>query len=176
MLLPYLLAFCRIVIGLVFAVAFASKAASTDLFTRAITRFGILPKRFSRPAALLFLGGELAVVLLLVAGGQFLAPGFALAALLLLVFCLALVWALAREIDTPCNCFGPTNKLVSASDVWRNVGFALCALAGWVAQAASEWRQHLLGWAEWGLIGLAAVAFVLVWTQIGEIEKLLRQR
>ncbi len=85
----YLLVFCRMTIGLVFALSSFGKARDFAQFQQAIVRFQPLSRRLSKLAALLFLGGEGAVVLLIVIGGPALLPGFALAILLLLIFCAA---------------------------------------------------------------------------------------
>src|SRR5690348_3348391 len=122
----YLLAFCRVVIGLVFAISSLGKARDLAQFQEAIAGFRLLSRRMSNLAAFLFLGGECTVVALMVIGGPFLFPGFALAILLLLLFCTALASVLIRRIQTACNCFGSTRKPVTRVDIWRNLGFLLC--------------------------------------------------
>ncbi len=52
---PFVLAFCRIVIGVAFAWSFAGKARDVPAFARTIGRFRLLPGRLQRPAALAFL-------------------------------------------------------------------------------------------------------------------------
>lgn len=96
---PYLVAFARLVIGLVFAISFSSKVIDPLMFARTIERFGILPARSSTGAALIFLVCEFGVVLSTIAGGTLLIPGFALATGLLLVFCLALASVLGRVLS-----------------------------------------------------------------------------
>src|SRR5260370_37238522 len=98
----YILAFCRVAIGMVFAISSFSKARDIAQFQQAIVGFHLLSQRLSNLAALLFLGGEIAVVLLLLIGGPLLLPGFALALLLLLMFCAALASVLIRKLHTPC--------------------------------------------------------------------------
>lgn len=171
----YVLAFCRIVIGVVFLVSFLRKISNVPIFEQTITQFSILPKRFSRVVALLFLSCEIAVALLVIIGDPFLVPGFLLSILLLLVFSSALMSVLHRNIQTSCSCFGSIQKQVSPIDVWRNVGFVVCALLGYVALAESSSGQGYLDLAEWSLIGLVAVAFVVIWVQLGEIVLLFRQ-
>ncbi len=175
MLLSYLLAFCRVVIGLVFAISSIRKMLHFSVFEQTIIRFRLLPARWSRKVALLFLACEFAVVALTLAGGRFLRFGFELAAFLLLIFGAALVSVLARDIRSSCNCFGSTERPVSPSDVWRNVGFILCALFGLVALTTSHRRDVGMGIAGWGMAGIAAAVFVMVWIQIGEIVQLFRQ-
>jgi uncharacterized membrane protein YphA (DoxX/SURF4 family) len=131
MMLPYLLTFCRLVIGLVFAISFVGKVRDVGQFAATIGRFELLPRRWNKTAALLFLGGEAAVVVLLIAGGPLLPLAFALAGLLLLLFTLALLSALRRGIETSCNCFGASEKPLTYYDVGRNAGFIACSLLGW---------------------------------------------
>jgi len=171
----YVLAFCRIVIGIVFAFSFLRKTRSVSTFEQTITQFSILPKRFSRVVALLLLSGEIVVALLVTIGGAFLESGFLLSILLLLVFSSALVSVLHRNIQTSCNCFGSAQKQVSSVDVWRNVGFVVCALIGYGTLARSNSGQGHLAPLEWGLLGLGAAFFVALWLHLGEIVQLFQQ-
>jgi hypothetical protein len=158
-------------VGLVFAWSFVGKARDVPGFERTIARFDLLPKSLQRLAALAALAGELAVALTMLAGGAALAWGFGLAALLLLAFCVALAAALARKIETACNCFGASERPISPYDLLRNAGFTACALGGCglAGQAAAP-----LGWLEWALAGATAGVFVIVWAQVGEIAGLFR--
>ncbi len=171
-LLPYFLAFSRIGIGLVFAASSIGKLRNFPAFERAIANFQILPRQVVRFSACLFLTGELAVVALLPIGGRFLAIGFWLAIFLLLIFCVALLSVLARGIQTPCNCFGSSQRPVSAYDMWRNVGFMVCALAGLVSLSALPGTRANLSMVELGLLGLMAVVFVVLWAHLGEFLEL----
>lgn len=171
----YLLAFCRVVVGLVFALSSVSKALNLAQFRQAISSFNLLPSWLSSIAAVLFLCSEFAVVILVILGGPLLAIGFSLAILLLLLFCIALVSVLVRRIRTSCNCFGPGAKQVSRSDVWRNIGFMLCALGGWGGLVWTKDTLGNLGLLEWVLTGLGAGAFVVIWIQLGEIAQLFHQ-
>jgi hypothetical protein len=170
----YVLAFCRIVIGIVFAISFLRKVGNVPVFEQTITQFSILPKRFSRLVALLLLSGEIAVVFLVTMGGSFLEPGFLLSILLLLLFSSALVSVLHRNIQTPCNCFGLAQKRVSPIDIWRNIGFIVCALIGCSTLAVSNSGQEQLAPLEWGLLGLAVAFFVALWLHLGEIVQLFQ--
>lgn len=171
MIVIYVLIFCRIALGLLFIISFLGKTPNLTLFERTITGFGILPERFSRIATLVVLMGELTVILFLALGGPFLGPGFGVAAVLLLVFSAVLGSALARKLETPCNCLGPTEKPISRYDLWRNGGFILCALMGLVILALPGRGPVNLSLVEWVLVGLVAAVFVAVWTQIGEAKR-----
>jgi hypothetical protein len=172
MLELYLLIFCRIVTGLVFGISFGAKARDVSAFATTITRFGLIPSSASIPAALLFLAGELTVVVLIVLSGPWLAVGFVLATTLLLTFCVALASVLIRERRTSCNCFGASEKLVSIYDLWRNSGFILCTLVGCYTLARSSEIQGNVGMAGWLLSALAASVFIAIWTQLSEIAQL----
>src|SRR5690242_17255269 len=113
----YLLAFCRVTTGLVFAISSFSKARDLAQFQQALLDFQLLSRRLSKLAALFFLCGEGIVVLLIVIGGPVLLPGFALAILLLLVFCAALASVLIRRLPISCHCFGSSNKPVTSADI-----------------------------------------------------------
>jgi len=117
----YLLAFCRIVIGLVFTLSFWGKIRHLPQFRQTIMQFGLFPARLNDIAAAVLLGGELAIVLSVAIGDRLLVVGFVLAIVLLLIFCGALLFVLIRKIRTTCNCFGIGENLVSVVDIWRNI-------------------------------------------------------
>lgn len=172
----YLLAFCRVAVGMVFAISSFSKARDIARFQQAVFGFRLLSRRLSNLAALLFLCGEFAVVLLMLIGGPLLLYGFALAILLLLVFCAALASVLTRKLHASCNCFGASEKPVTPVDIWRNVGLLLCAGGGCEALIWTRGAQESLEGIAWLFIALGAGAFVMIWIQLGEIVQLLRQR
>jgi len=165
----YLLAFSRIVTGFVFALSGFAKLRNFQAFEQAISNFRVLPKNFEKPSAFLVILGELTVVLGMLLGGGFLLPAFWLAFLLLLVFSIALLTVLFRKLQTSCNCFGVSDKAVSGFDVVRNLGFMICALAGWLslpnAQANLETFKCIL-------LGLMAITFSVMWIKLGDLAEL----
>lgn len=173
-MLPYLLAFCRIAIGLVFACAFLAKVRRAAGFAQTIANFDLLPRRWSKTAALLFLGGEVVVVILLILGGWLLPLAFALAGLVLLLFTSALISVLRRNIKTSCNCFGVSEKSISYFDVWRNVGFGLVIVLGLWSSKALALVNTSLSLIELLFITLMASAFVLFWTNFRTFIAVLR--
>ncbi|MCL4869806.1 MAG: hypothetical protein KJ063_12635 [Anaerolineae bacterium] len=175
-MLPYLLTFSRVALGLLFAYAFLAKVRDVAQFAAAVGRFELLPRRWVKTAALLFLAGELAVILLLLTGGSWLPLAFALAALLLLLFTLALLSALRRNIQTSCSCFGTSDKPLTYYDIWRNAGFMACSLLGWWLAAEVPITALSLNWVELAWIGFLAALFVMVWTQLGEVAMLLAKQ
>ena len=173
--LSYALAFCRVVIGLVFLVSSVGKLLDMAQFKQAINNFRILPSKFSGLAATLFLCAEMAIFLLVLIGGPLLIVGFSLAIFLLLLFCLALMSVLIRKMRTSCNCFGANTKQVSFFDLWRNIGFIACALVGWGTTVWTKYSQTNPTLIEWVLIGLGAVVFVVIWIQLEEVVQLLQK-
>ncbi|NOK60042.1 MAG: hypothetical protein GFH27_549291n235 [Chloroflexi bacterium AL-W] len=169
----YLLVFCRIAIGLLFAISAVSKLRDFRSFSQTITRFRILPGRLNTPAAVIFVAAELAITAMMLIGGMWLWPGFLFAVLLLIVFSVALGSVLARNIQTSCNCFGNTQKPVSMADIWRNIGFTLCAISGWVAMSIVGDTTYALGLIEWTMMVATAAAFVAVWMHLGDIIQLI---
>lgn len=176
MLHEYLLIFGRMVTGFVFLISFVGKARNIPAFEQTIAGFRLLSPRLSRFTAWLFLAAELAVLLLLVAGGRFLSVGFALAILLLLLFSLALTSVLLRNLHTPCNCFGTSAKQVSPFDVLRNAGLIFCALIGWAASITLDAEQLSLSMMEAGLVGMSAIVFVAIWLNSAQLVQLFRHR
>jgi uncharacterized membrane protein YphA (DoxX/SURF4 family) len=172
-LLPYALTFGRIVIGLTFVISFVGKARDVGQFAETIDRFELLPWRWAKTAAWLFLGGEAAVVALIILGGRFLPFAFALAGLLLAVFSLALLSALRRGIETSCNCFGASDKPLTYYDVGRNTGFILLAATGLGMSGATSAMPALV-FIELLFIFIVAAVFVLLWSNLSEIAALLQ--
>src|SRR5437762_9022568 len=97
MIATYILAFCRIAIGLVFLSAFVGNVRDMAQFRQAITNFRLLPARMSAASALIFVSCELGITISMLVGGVLLLPGFLLAVLLLLIFSGALAVVLSRK-------------------------------------------------------------------------------
>ena len=173
-MLPYLLMFCRIAIGVTFAYSFLTKVRDVNGFARTIANFKLLPSQLSKPAATLLLIGELTVVTLITEGSQLLPIGFSLTILLLLVFTTAMVWTLARNIQTLCHCFGAGANPVTAYDLWRNLGFLLLATVGWWSHKVANSTSVTLYPVEVMLIGTVALAFILIWTNLADIGALFQ--
>jgi len=173
MLLSYLLIFCRAIIIFVFLVSSLGKARNISAFEKAIANFNILPKRFHRISAVLFLVGEFAVVYLVFAGGELIKFGFLLAVILLVLFCIAIVSVLLRKYQIACNCFGASEKIISAYDFWRNAFLIGFAFLGWRMALVANTTPIALGLFEIGLIGAVAAIFLTLLTQFREIVRFL---
>jgi hypothetical protein len=174
----YLLQICRVITDLLFFISLFGKMSKPRGLFSSIEQLKLIPPWTIPFAGGLVLLGEAGVVLALALGGRLLLPGFVLALALLGIFSLALGLALRRGIRTPCHCFGASERPVSRYDLWRNAGFALCALGGCGALAlpvaAPGQGAQSLPLAAWGMIGMASAVFVVVWSQLGEIMELVQ--
>ena len=165
----FLLAFCQVVVGCVFAVSSFAKIKDFSPYLTAVAAFRLVPTPFVRVSALFFLVCEILVVILL-----FIWPiiAFSLAVILLLLFSVALTTVLLRGIQTTCNCFGSSSHSVSYTDLIRNIGLLLCAGGGAYLTVLTHTSTPLTFF-EWGVTALFACTFAIIWTQIGEIVRLL---
>lgn len=174
-LAPYALTFSRIALGLVFAASSIGKLRDFPAFEWTVENFRVLPRQFVRASAYMFLGGEIAVLALMIFGGNtFLMAGFLTAIFLLSVFCIALLTVLIRRLQVPCNCFGSSQRPTSPADFWRNVGFLACALLGIVSLAALPDTTVKLSLGEAGLLGMMALVFVALSVSLGEVLEAFR--
>lgn len=171
---PSLLAFCRVVLGLVFALSLGGKCRDVQSFRQSIIDFHVIPPWLSGSLALLCLGGEGAVLLGMIVGQTLLLPAFALAALLLLCFSGAIASVLVRNLRTACHCFGKSDKPVSVEDLWRNGGFLCCALGGCIFCFWSPQGQGHLTLAAWFLVGATATVFVALGLFLGDLVALFK--
>ncbi|NOK58001.1 MAG: hypothetical protein GFH27_549287n305 [Chloroflexi bacterium AL-W] len=121
----FLLAFCQFVVGCVFAASSFTKVKDFSPYLSSVGTFRLIPQPFV--GAMCFLICEILVVVLL-----FIWPtiAFSLAAILLLIFSVALTTVLLRGIQTSCNCFGSSTNPISYADLVRNAGLLLCAVGG----------------------------------------------
>lgn len=165
----YLLALCRFILGLTFLVSFYRKATDFEEFEYSFDGFQIVPTNLIRPAAYLVLASELALLGLLILGGDWLIVAFPTALMMLLIFTLAMLSVVVRKIENPCSCFGATDNLISGYDVLRNIGFMLWAGIGW--DLVGEPQTLPIG--EWLLIGLTAAGFVIVWIRLRHILRFM---
>lgn len=172
MVQTYLLTFCQVAIGLAFVISSGSKVRNIARFQEAIAQFGILPPQIHKLAALLFLGGEVTVVILLVIGDQWLLFGFTLALFLLLIFSIALGSVIRREIKVSCHCFGTSTRPATRIDLWRNGGFLLCSGAGLGAVLWNGGSLRPLGLLEYLFVGVGAATFVILNIELGEVVQL----
>ena len=173
MLLYYLLLFCRITIGLIFITSFISKVSNIAALQHTIAQLFTLPSQIYRLAALLILGIELMIVVLVTIGGQLLIYSFALAILLLITFTLTLIFALRGSKPISCNCFGARSLPISRIEVFRNLGLLTCAVSGLKASVDSSDLAGDASGTAWITIGFIAVATVAIWTHLSELMQFI---
>jgi hypothetical protein len=170
--IAYALIFVRISIALLFIVSAAGKIVALREFEAAIEDFRLLPRQWARAAALTFVGGEVAVALLVGLGGPLLPLGLLLAIVLLAVFSFAIVSVLYRRIDAHCNCFGANDHRVSRYDVARNLILILCCAAGLWLLGSAQAGVTLAGVV---LIALTGIAFVLFVVNLRDVSETVRR-
>ena len=170
----YLLLFSRLALGLMFTASVSLKLRDLPAFETAIRNFKILPRHFAKPFAYLFLAGEAAVVILMIVGGTLVPAAFLTAIFLLSLFTIALLFVLWTGIQTSCACFGSSQRPVSSADVWRNVGFLVCACIGLFSLNSLSNTIIKIGLGEAGLLGMMAVVFVVLSVYLRDVIELFR--
>lgn len=163
--------FCRIATGTVFAVSALGKLRDLPAFEQAVRRFHLLPTKTVRPVAHLFVLGEATVAVTMLLGGSRLSWGFGLAAILLVLFSIAIGSALRHSLPIACNCFGKSERPVSALDLVRNGGLLGFALPGLFFSSGGNAG---VGTETGILLGLMAVAVALAWSRIGDLAELFQ--
>jgi len=145
----------------VFATSLVAKAhrprALAD-FTDAVRR--LAPRVPARPAAAAVVLGELAVVLSLLAGAV--APGLALALVLVAAFTATIAAALRARRRVACQCFGQSQGPVSAVHLVRNAVILAVTAAGLGTLGLTTRGGPVLSAAAIGVLGVAAVAAACV--------------
>jgi hypothetical protein len=141
----YLFTIYRITIATTFLLSALSKVRDFTSFEDAVQSFRILPVHFVKLVSFLFLASEI-----LIATFLFMEPtytlGFFLSLGLLLVFSIAIVTVLLRNIQTSCNCFGPSYNTLSSYDLVRNFFVGVICVAGLISQSlVSNSQIDLLG-------------------------------
>lgn len=169
----YVVMFCRIALAMTFAWSASSKLRDMSAFRDGITAFRLLPAQWSAVLAWSFLGGEVAVTLLMAIGWPgLLRLGFVLAVGLLLIFSVALGSVMRRALRVSCNCFGRAEHQVSWYDLARNSLLIGCGLAGGWSLAAA---QRQLTVSDTALLAIMALCFVVLITHLSDIVETLRQ-
>jgi hypothetical protein len=148
----------RVLLATVFLVSASTKlrsAAAFAAFRRSTRRMAILPERLVRPAAVLVVGCEAAIVLLLATptlGGLAVAIGS----------------TVRRGIDTTCQCFGHSAMPLGIAHIVRNVVLVVVAAVAGVTAVrggALEVGGALLA----GLAGVLLGALVTVLDDIRQV-------
>ncbi|MEO3874366.1 MauE/DoxX family redox-associated membrane protein [Nonomuraea sp. B12E4] len=147
----------RVLLGIVFCTAVVGKTRSRQGFAEFHDSVAAIGPRWlpAGPAAVAVVAGEAATVVLLAVPGTRL-PGYALAAVLLIVFCAGIARAVLARQSVRCQCFGATGGLLGPRHLVRNgllVAVAVAgALAGGVPMSAPAMLVALVTGAFLGLL------------------------
>ncbi|MFI1581741.1 MauE/DoxX family redox-associated membrane protein [Embleya sp. NPDC020630] len=120
---------CACLVGLVFVTSAVSKLRDFAGFVASVPRLVPMPIGRARPIAVLVVGAETAVPIL-VAFPPLGALGFTVAAVLLLAFTVAIAGALRRGRRSSCRCFGASDAPLGARHLARNAVLLAAACAG----------------------------------------------
>jgi len=130
---PWLGTAARLLVGAVLVVAGALKLPDPAAALRAVRAYRLLPEAVAGPVAFGLPVVEIAVGLALLAG-VFVRTAALAAALLMVVFLVAVGSAWARGLQIDCGCFGGGGQVAAGrtaypAEVARDVGLLLVALA-----------------------------------------------
>lgn len=117
-------------LGGVFLSACWHKLLYTESFALDVATYGILPLALVNPLAIILPWVELAAGLMLIAGWRARA-GALLVVAMMLMFIVALLWALGSGLDIACGCFashGLEEDPISGWTVLRDLGWLLAAV------------------------------------------------
>lgn len=122
----------RICLGVVFITSGIGKFANWSRFAHAVREYNILPAWLEKGYALLMMGGELILGIMILFGVMLFMAALGLA-LLLLGFAIAIVINLMRKRQLECNCYGILDSgVISGGTVLRI--FLLLLLVAFVAR------------------------------------------
>jgi Methylamine utilisation protein MauE len=170
----YYLVFTQLTLGLVFTTSAITKLRDMSAFIAAIENFQILPRRFAKAWANILLVGESSIAALIFAGDRLLVIGFLLAILLLIIFSTAIIYVLWRGIQTPCACFGSSQRRTSPADFWRNISFLVIAFVGIGVLSTHPAITVKLSLGEIGVLAIMAIVYVVISVNLSEVIELFR--
>lgn len=163
----------RALLGLTFLASATGKLRDLTAFAAAVEDFDVIPRQSARAAAFAVVIGELALVVAMGVGGPLLVPGFAAAAVVLVLFTAVLADALRRRRAVSCNCFGAATTRVSGYDIVRNAGLIAVAVAGALNARAAE-QQGISG-SEVLVLVLMAAGLALIALNFADVARTLRK-
>jgi uncharacterized membrane protein YphA (DoxX/SURF4 family) len=148
----------RLALGFVFLIAGAEKLTALDQFAHNIYNYQLLPMALVNIVALLFVWAEIVVGVLLIAGAA--VRGSALVSgIMLLLFIVAILTAMARGLEIDCGCFVSAKDATAASAPVTPGGDSTATAA-----AAAPPAGEKVGWPKvFEDTGLLALAVFLVW-------------
>lgn len=171
MLQEYIYSFLIVAVIVIFTISIYGKIGNLDEFISTIARFDMILNIFQIPAAIIIIISEVLIILLTMMQKTRL-YGFVLATILLFVFSIALASVLARGIKTPCHCLNASKEPLNQYDLWRNFGFLLITLGGWIFSLNHPTPTMTL--IEWCLMTLIALIFITFLSNLNDIISLAR--
>jgi hypothetical protein len=166
--MAYLSFGCRLLIGLVFAVAAGGKLRDVDGLESSVRALAPLAGARSRLTGWLVVGLELLVVVLLVFPAT-MVWGFGLGLVLSAGFTAAIALALRRGTDAMCRCFGATQRRLGASQMVRDVVLAAVALVGLAGGLAAGQDGSVAGRLVAGVAAAAGALLVIFFDDIVDL-------
>lgn len=150
---------CGALVGLVFLLSGALKALDSGAFLQQVRRYRLLPRRFERPASMLFIGLECGLGAALLAGWPEALP---VAALVLVFFAGLTAWGTSSGRVEDCGCYGGLVLLTPAQSIALDGLYVALLAVSWVTAPAIslplEWRAAVVAAA------LAAGIAVAAWS------------
>lgn len=124
----YIIVLSRVVLGLVFIIASIDKITAPDAFAANVQAYGLVPYALVNVMALVIPWIELICGIFLL-GGVRVQSCSAILSVLLCVFVVAMMSALARELKIDCGCFGKEHATpVSWMRVLEDVGLLILGI------------------------------------------------
>ncbi len=119
----------RLTLGIIFLVSGAEKLGNLNAFAQAIAHYEIVPEVAANLFAGLIVWTEIAIAVLLIAGAGI--RGAALTSgVLLTIFIIAILSAMARGLEIDCGCFAPGSGAEPEKVGWPKVFEDIALLAG----------------------------------------------
>jgi hypothetical protein len=144
----YVALWCRMTVAGVFLVSLATKVrgrVALAEFVSSVGSLGLLPRRWSQPAAYGAVASEAGAVILLSAPA-IVRLGFVWGAALLAVFTVGIGTTLRRGERTPCRCFGASTTPLGRPHLIRNLALiAVCATGLVATTMAADQAWNLVG-------------------------------
>lgn len=113
----------------IFSISFLGKVSDMTNFIESINGFQILPTIASKFVAVVVLFTEFSIVLLFLSG-QGIQLALLLSTLLLFTFSVVLILVIRKNQYISCNCFGSSDRIISKSDVIRNIILIIFSISG----------------------------------------------
>lgn len=125
---PAVVRVCQIAIGLLFAIAAMSKLGDLRAFAEEIHNFRIVPIATENLLAMTLPWIELVAAVALILDIRARSGGLLITAMLV-VFTVAIISAVARDLDIECGCFGTTDaSRVGTRKILENLGMLVLAV------------------------------------------------